>query len=129
MISLSIRLNKSRLCSIALKRLASVWSSFASIGARSNRPKAARFEWAYFDTILRETRARNLRVVGILGDTAPWASVATSTFGGDQRQSPPRPDAYDGWKNYVRRTVGRYGNDVLAWQVWENPNSVNFPFG
>ena len=88
--------------------------------------KDSAFEWAYFDTVLRETRARNLRVVGILGDTAPWASVSTSTYGSDQRQSPPRPDAYDGWKNYVRRTVGRYGNDVLAWQVWENPDSVNF---
>ena len=62
----------------------------------------------------------------MLGDTAPWASVSTSTYGSDQRQSPPRPDAYEAWKNYVRRTVGRYGNDVLAWQVWENPNSANF---
>ncbi len=88
--------------------------------------KDAAFEWAYFDTILREARARNLRVVGVLGDTAPWASVSTSTYGNDQRQSPPRPDSYDSWKNYVRRTIGRYGNDVLAWQVWENPNSVNF---
>ena len=84
------------------------------------------FEWAYFDTVLREARARGLRVTGILGDTAPWASVSSSTFGSDQRQSPPRPDAYDAWANYVRRTVGRYGNDVLAWQVWENPNSANF---
>ena len=88
--------------------------------------KDSAFEWAYFDTILREARARNLRVVGILGDTAPWASVSTSTYGSDQRQSPPRPDAYNSWKNYVRRTIGRYGNDVLAWQVWENPNSANF---
>ena len=88
--------------------------------------KNGAFEWAYFDTVLREARARNLRVVGILGDTAPWASVSTSTYGSDQRQSPPRPDSYDAWKNYVRRTVGRYGNDVLAWQVWENPNSANF---
>ena len=84
------------------------------------------FEWAYFDTVLREARSRGLRVVGVLGNTAPWASVSTSTFGSDQRQSPPRPDAYDSWANYVRRTVGRYGNDVLAWQVWENPNSANF---
>ena len=88
--------------------------------------KDVAFEWAYFDTIVREARARGLRIVGILGDTAPWASVSTSTFGSDQRQSPPRPDTYGSWKNYVRRTVGRYGNDVLAWQVWENPNSANF---
>ena len=88
--------------------------------------KDAAFEWAYFDTIVRETRARGLRIVGILGDSAPWASVSTSAFGNDQRQSPPRPDAYDAWGNYARRTVGRYGNDVLAWQVWENPNSANF---
>ena len=88
--------------------------------------KDAAFEWAYFDTIVREARARGLGVVGILGDTAPWASVSSSTYGSDQRQSPPRPDAYNAWTNYVSRTVGRYGNDVLAWQVWENPNSANF---
>ena len=88
--------------------------------------KNSAFEWAYFDTIVREARARGLRVVGILGDTAPWASVSSSTYGNDQRQSPPRPAEYNSWANYVRRTVGRYGNDVLAWQVWENPNSANF---
>ncbi len=88
--------------------------------------KGAEFDWTLYDTVLREARARGLRVVGILGDTAPWASVSSSTFGGDQRQSPPRPDALDSWTNYVRRTIGRYGNDVLAWQVWENPNSANF---
>ena len=88
--------------------------------------KDAAFAWPYFDNIVSEARARGLRIVGILGDTAPWASVSSSTYGSDQRQSPPRPDAYNAWANYVRRTVGRYGNDVLAWQVWENPNSANF---
>lgn len=88
--------------------------------------KGAAFEWPAYDAIVREARARDLKIVGILGDTAPWASVATSTYGSDQRQSPPRDAELPAWSNYVSRTVGRYGNDVSAWQVWENPNSTNF---
>ena len=88
--------------------------------------KDAAYQWPIYDTIVREARARDLKIVGILGDTAPWASVSSSNFGADKRQSPPREAELPSWSNYVRRVVGRYGRDVSAWQVWENPNSVNF---
>ena len=88
--------------------------------------KGAAFEWNLFDALVRGARQRDLRVIGILGDTAPWASVATSDYGNDKRQSPPRDAELPSWSNYVTRVVGRYAGDVQAWQVWENPDSVNF---
>ena len=91
--------------------------------------KGAAFDWTFYDTVLRETRARGLRVVGILGDTAPWASVSSSTYGSDQRQSPPRPDAYDAWTNYVRRTVGRYGNGRVGVAGLGKSQFGQFSFG
>ena len=88
--------------------------------------KGAAFEWNLFDAIVRGARERDLRVVGILGDTAPWASIANSDYGNDKRQSPPRDAELPAWSNYVTRVVGRYAGDVQAWQVWESPDSVNF---
>ena len=88
--------------------------------------KGAAFQWPVYDAIVREARARDLKIIGIFGDTAPWASVATSPYGSDKRQSPPREAELPSWSNYVRRVTGRYAGDVSAWQVWENPSSSNF---
>jgi len=88
--------------------------------------KGAAFNWPAYDRIVKAARERGFTIVGVLGDSAQWASALTI---GDARvieSSPPRPDAYPSWSNYVRRVVGRYKNDVQAWQVWENPNASNF---
>ncbi len=84
------------------------------------------FLWTQYDTVVREARARDLRIVGILGDSTQWASTARSTDPDDWRHSPPKDAETPAWANYVRRVVGRYKVDVQAWQVWENPGAQNF---
>jgi len=84
------------------------------------------FLWTQYDTIVREARTRGLRVVGILGDSTQWASIAISTDPDDWRHSPPKDREIPAWANYVKRVVGRYKADVQAWQIWENPSAQNF---
>ncbi len=88
--------------------------------------KGAAFDWPTYDRIVKSARERGLTLIGILGDTAPWASVNITGDARVKRLSPPRTDATDAWTNYVTRVVGRYKNDVQAWQVWENPDALNF---
>lgn len=84
------------------------------------------FNWAPFDALIKAARERNLIVVGILGNSAQWASVSLAGTPEEKRQTPPRVNAYLAWSNYVSRVAKRYARDVQAWQVWENPNSRNF---
>lgn len=87
------------------------------------------FQWPIFDRVVREARARGLIVTGILGNSARWASIFTSNDPNEWRNGAPDPKKLDAWQNYVRRTVGRYRNDVHAWQVWEKPSSERFRGG
>ena len=88
--------------------------------------KGAAFNWPVYDRIVKAARERGFVIVGVLGDTAPWASVNITGDARVKRLSPPRPETYPSWSNYVSRVVGRYKNDVQAWQIWENPDAANF---
>ncbi|WP_157947627.1 stalk domain-containing protein [Abditibacterium utsteinense] len=84
------------------------------------------FQWTQYDTVVREARARGLRLVGILGDATQWASIALSQDPDAWRHSPIKDKELPAWSNYVKRVVGRYKVDVQAWQVWENPSAQYF---
>ena len=85
------------------------------------------FQWPLYDRVVKAARERGLVVVGVLGNTTRWATLyPRSENPNEWRNSPPKPAYFPAWDNYVRRVVGRYGKDVQAWQVWENPATYNF---
>lgn len=89
--------------------------------------KGGAFQWALFDRVVRGARDRNLTIVGVLGNTTRWATLYPRTnIVNEWRNSPPKTSELPAWDNYVRRVVGRYRNDVHAWQIWENPATYNF---
>ena len=92
--------------------------------------KGAAFQWPIYDRVVREARNRGLVVVGVLGNSAKWASVfSRSNDENEWRNGAPRDAELKSWENYVRRVVGRYGKDVHAWQVWERPSADKFRGG
>jgi hypothetical protein len=85
------------------------------------------FQWPIFDRVVAGARQRNLTIIGVLGNTTKWATLyPRSENPNEWRNSPPKPAMLPAWDNYVRRVVGRYRNDVQAWQIWENPATQNF---
>lgn len=92
--------------------------------------KGGPFQWAHYDRVVREARSRGLVVTGVLGDSAHWASVYSRTNDPFLKTyGPPRETEIPAWRNYVRRTVGRYANDVHQWQIWDRASSNNFRSG
>lgn len=88
--------------------------------------RGSAFNWAPFDLLVRRAREAQLVVVGVLGNCTRWASRIASADETDWLNAPPSEENMPAFLNYVRRTVGRYKNDVHAWQIWEHPSSVNF---
>ncbi len=84
------------------------------------------FDFSLYDTVVQEARKRDLLVVGILGDSAQWASQSRSAIPREWRFNVPRADQLPAFGNYVERTVAHYGQDVQAWQVWDQPISWKF---
>lgn len=84
------------------------------------------FDFSLYDTVVQEARKRDLLVVGILGDSAQWASQSRSTIPMEWRFNVPASDKVPAFGNYVERTVAHFGQDVQAWQVWDQPISWKF---
>lgn len=71
------------------------------------QPESDQWQWARWDRIVSETRARGLRMVGVLEGAPAWA--------GD----PPDPGAYAAFAEAVAE---RYGDTLTYYQIWHNPN-------
>jgi len=98
--------------------------------AKLQPAKGSDFSWSVFDQLVRGAANRGMGVVGVLGDSTQWASIYPDSPDVEQwRSAPPAEKYFPAWDNYVRRVVGRYHNDVHAWQVWEYPASYNFRSG
>ena len=90
--------------------------------------KGASFQWTFYDNVVSEARKRGLVVTGVLGQSAKWASTFTRNNPAPDlwRNGAPRTSEFSSWENYVRRVVGRYKNDVHAWQVWSKTSPDRF---
>lgn len=65
-----------------------------------------------YDFVMREYKARNIRVVGMLAYGFENGDFSIS----DQEK----------WLEHVDRVVGRYGDFVDVWEVWNEPDSPDF---
>jgi hypothetical protein len=100
------------------------WNSIQGDGPTS-------FRWdRATDTVVRQARARGLKIVGTLAYSPPWArrAVCAST----SHCLPTDPDAY---ARFAGAAVRRYGanststtfrGSVRVWQIWNEPN--HYPF-
>jgi len=88
----------------------------------SMQPRQGEWDWKDADGLVAACRKNNIRALGVLRYFAPWASAGT-----DSRTFPLKDMQF--WRDYVKACVGRYKNDVGAWEVWNEPNSTAFNKG
>lgn len=67
------------------------------------------------DTVLDEIRARDLKVLAMF-----WLSPDWATSGGSDRNL---PDDYTDYTRALRWAGERWGGQVDAWEIWNEPNS------
>lgn len=74
------------------------------------------YDWAQFDRIVVDARARGLNVLGIIDYTPPWARPS----GGDSNTPPKNVSDY---ANFAWTAVKRYSAmGVHAYEIWNEPN-------
>ncbi|MFA7309083.1 MAG: beta-galactosidase [Patescibacteria group bacterium] len=84
-------------------------------------PEKDNLNWDFYDNAFNSLSKSNVKVLGIIDYSAPWA---TSNPGLDQADK-YMPDLAQ-WEKYVSRVVERYGERVDAWQIWNEPNIPTF---
>jgi O-antigen ligase len=80
-------------------------------------PRVGVYDWALWDVVVAAASERGLGLIAILDDPPPWA------LRHDQYPLPCLPpcDA-DAYARFVSAFVGRYGDVIDHYQVWDEPN-------
>ena len=81
-------------------------------------PVRGQRDYAVYDDIVREARARGIEVYASVGGTPAWATDGPPGIG------VPRDVAE--WRAFVSESARRYRGRVKAWGVWNEPNLGGF---
>lgn len=86
------------------------------------QPTSARtYEWERFDRIVNGARERGLTILPVLAYTPAWARAD----GCDSHMCPPADHRQ--FAEFAAEAARRYaGEDVLAWEIWNEPNDSGF---
>src|SRR5690242_17365731 len=82
-------------------------------------PVKGQYDWSYVDGLVGAARAHNLKVLGVIAFTPPWARPAGTYF------SYPPVNAAD-YGQFSAAVVRRYGDRVSSWELWNEPNLPQF---
>lgn len=81
-------------------------------------PEPDRFTWEVYDGVVREARARGLRIYATLAYTPDWATSGATWIG--------VPDNPADWYDVCFRAATRYRGQVDHWGMWNEPNNDRF---
>lgn len=80
------------------------------------------YSWDRYDKVVLESKARNIKVLGILGYTPTWARPASCTS--NDKCAPTNPNDFG---TFANAAASRYKDTVVQhWEVWNEPNITTF---
>lgn len=83
-------------------------------------PEKGVWDFSYYDEYLENARAHGRKVLAILDYDTPWLHK------GSDKSRRIDPDELPLYLEYVRRTAERYGSEVGAFEIWNEPNTKRF---
>jgi hypothetical protein len=81
-------------------------------------PEPDRFNWEVYDGVVREARARGLRIYATVAYTPDWATSGATWIG--------VPDNPADWYDVCFRAATRYRGRIDHWGMWNEPNVDSF---
>lgn len=79
------------------------------------------YDWKNYDTIVKVASSNNLKVLGILDYTPPWARQPACA--NSDKCAPANPTDF---AVFAGMAADRYKTTVAAWEIWNEPNSYHF---
>ena len=79
------------------------------------------WDFSYYDPIIEAAVDHDIKVLAVLGFDTPWTREA---LGDDKRRI--HPEHYPAFLEYTRQVARRYGAQVGAFEVWNEPNLPRF---
>ncbi|NLV75027.1 MAG: hypothetical protein GXY52_10175 [Chloroflexi bacterium] len=80
-------------------------------------PNPGTYDWSVYDSVLAECAAHDLQLIAVLDTSPAWARPGTNPA---KRYAPP-DDAAD-YARFAGLVAERYGRQIIAYQIWDQPN-------
>ncbi len=74
--------------------------------------------WEQLDLVVNAAAARGMGILGVLNSTPVWASANLPING--------TPTDFNRFASFAKAVALRYGEKISAYEVWNEPNSVQF---
>ncbi|MDO0972837.1 cellulase family glycosylhydrolase [Mycolicibacterium frederiksbergense] len=74
--------------------------------------------WEQLDRVVNAAAARDMGILGVINSTPVWATSSTPLNG--------QPANFNEYANFAKSVALRYGDKISAYEVWNEPNSVQF---
>ena len=74
--------------------------------------------WDQLDMVVNAAASRGMGILGVLNSTPMWASGSTPING--------QPTNFDRFASFAKSVALRYGDKISAYEVWNEPNSIQF---
>jgi len=81
-------------------------------------PHPGRYDWGYFDNLVKTAETRGLRGLGLIYNTPLWARGAGAQL--LFPSAPPRDPA--DLAGFAATAAKRYAGRIDAWEIWNEPN-------
>lgn len=75
-------------------------------------PQPGVFLWEKTDALFEATRAKNIGILAVIGFAPKWGEYASGAV---------QPDKF---ATFVNLAAKRYGSQVAAWEIWNEPNQT-----
>jgi hypothetical protein len=97
------------------------------------QPGRGVWQFVTLDRCVELAEKHQVKVILTLGRTPQWASARPDEAAGSRRNPAPGgaapPKNISDWQNYVRTVVTRYKGRIEAYEIWNEPNLVNYYSG
>ena len=89
-------------------------------------PQMGVYDWSAFDRVVDQAQGAGLELLAVLGSTPAWASgVAQSQVAAGVHADAYAPQRTADFSRYVYQTVVHYHGRVAAYELMNEPNSIN----
>lgn len=107
---------------LADAREAGLWSIRIDIDWSLVEPVAGERDWSVMDRVVRAVADHDMCPLGLVTYTPAWAAVA-HPGPLDSRFRPADPQQF---ADFAGAAAQRYRADIAVWEVWNEPNNVDF---
>lgn len=100
---------------------AGMWSMRIDVDWTRVEPRQGSMNWSDVDRVVDAVSARGLCPLGLVTYAPDWASDHPDASGG--YFAPTDPESFAAFAGAAAR---RYGSRISVWEVWNEPNTVNY---